>query len=223
MPRLVAVPATPLIAAGSAVGDVPEAAALARAARETIDAAVTSTPPGAVVHVLDALAPEDGDERDAGTLAGFGVDVRAGAGVDTRLRLGPGHTIGAWLLDGADWTGARRYVRALVADEVGDDDLVVVVADGSACRTQRAPGHLHPEAAAFDAGLAAALATGDAEALEHLDAGLAVQVWCRTAPTWHRAGAAVRTLAGDGPVEADLVLADAPLGVGWFVALWSWT
>jgi len=48
-----------------------------------------------------------------------------------------------------------------------------VVADGSARRTEKAPGHLDDRAEGFDAQVEKALAAGDPELLKALDVNLA--------------------------------------------------
>jgi aromatic ring-opening dioxygenase LigB subunit len=53
---------------------------------------------------------------------------------------------------------------------------LVVVADGSARRTEKAPGHLHPRAIDFDDALVTALRAVDLPALRALDASLADEV-----------------------------------------------
>ena len=50
------------------------------------------------------------------------------------------------------------------AEQYGPTSLVVM-ADGSACRGEKAPGHLHPDAIPFDDAIDDALRTGDVDAL----------------------------------------------------------
>lgn len=218
MPSVVFCPSSPLLAAGALVGDVAEmetvrAETLAAVRRLADDA------PARVV-VLGSDAPQGPtDERAGGSLAPHGIDVTAG-GPD--VGLGLAHTVGAWLLDQAGWTGSRAYVHELHASDL-DDAAVLVVADGSAKRTEGAPGHLDDRAEPFDATIAAALADGDADALGGIDFELADSLWCAGARAWRTVGDAVsaRLHATDGAAgEARLHLDDAPLGVGWFVAEW---
>ena len=51
------------------------------------------------------------------------------------------------------------------SSKLSDPTTLLVMADGSACRGDKAPGHLHPAALPFDDGIEAALRTGDAKAL----------------------------------------------------------
>lgn len=94
---------------------------------------------------------------------------------------------------------------------------LAVMADGSARRHEKAPGHLHPDAVAFDDQVAKALAAGDAESLAGLDGTLAEEVWCSGAPAFRVLG----ELAADRSVAAELLHAEAPYGVAWWVARWT--
>lgn len=181
--------------------------------------------PARVLVVGSEAPPAPADERAGGSLAPHGIDVTAG-GPDGGLGLA--HTVGAWLLDEAGWTGSRVYVHEVHASDL-DDSAVLVMADGSARRSERAPGHLDDRAEPFDATIAAALADGDADALGGIDLELADSLLCAGAPAWRTVGDAVsaRLHATEGApvdgsgVEARLHLDDAPLGVGWFVAEWN--
>lgn len=181
--------------------------------------------PARVLVVGSDAPPAPADERAGGSLSPHGIDVTAG-GPDGGLGLT--HTIGAWLLDEAGWTGSRSYVHEVHASDL-DDAAVLVMADGSARRSERAPGHLDDRAEPFDATIAAALADGDADALGGIDLELADSLLCAGAQAWRTVGDAVsaRLHATEGApvdgsgVEARLHLDDAPLGVGWFVAEWN--
>lgn len=181
--------------------------------------------PARVLVVGSDAPPAPADERAGGSLSPHGIDVTAG-GPDGGLGLT--HTIGAWLLDEAGWTGSRAYVHEVHASDL-DDAAVLVMADGSARRSERAPGHLDDRAEPFDATIAAALADGDADALGGIDLELADSLLCAGAQAWRTVGDAVSArlhategAAVDGSgVEARLHLDDAPLGVGWFVAEWN--
>lgn len=92
---------------------------------------------------------------------------------------------------------------------------VLVVADGTAKRTEKAPGHLDPRAESFDDAVDAALRNGDPAALLALDEDLAADLWVGGLPAW-------RALAvqAPGPWRAELVYADQPHGVHYAVATW---
>ncbi|MGN6721327.1 MAG: hypothetical protein ACTHJM_01795 [Marmoricola sp.] len=95
-------------------------------------------------------------------------------------------------------------------------DLVVVSADGSATRTEKAPGFFDERAADFDKSIEAALAHGDAGALAALDDELARELWCRGVPAF-RAMAALMP----SPITTTVTYADAPYGVAYWVATWT--
>lgn len=153
------------------------------------------------------------DERSGGTLRGYGVDVRAGG---ERFELGPEHTLGAWLLDRAGHAGPRAYLGA--AADLSACDAVLMLADGTIRRTPRAPGAFDPRAAAFDAEIADLLASGGAPGLTRLDGQRAEALGCAGLPVLAALGAA----AAQASVRAELLYDDAPLGVGYWVAVWSW-
>ncbi len=128
------------------------------------------------------------------------------------------HAVGAWLLDEADWQGRRRYVvpaDARLAEPADDDWALLVIADGSATRTPKAPGAFDPDGEAFDATVVAALQSGDPSVLAALSAPQSVQA--QGVSAWHEAA---RLMAG--ATYHSSVLADAaPFGVGYFVAVWT--
>lgn len=219
MPTVVFCPHPPLLAAGGTVGDVDDVQAARSASTDAVRGLVATRPATVVVVGPDPSAATR-DESAGGTLRPHGIDVDAG-GPDHVLGLA--HTVGAWLLDEAGWTGPRRYTTTLSADDLADDVAVLVMADGSATRTERAPGHLDERSGPFDAAVASALADGDADALAGVDLALARELWCQGAPTWRAVADAVsaRVHAHGADVEASLELDDAPLGVGWFVARWQ--
>lgn len=149
--------------------------------------------------------------------AGFGV-TRRGAHSSSRLPWPLG--IGAWLLDEAGWSGPRRFVGALhsTGDGGGDSIGVLAVGDGSACRAEKAPGHLDPRAEAFDAVIAESLAAGDSERLAGVDDGLADELLCAGLPVWRWVTSAIK---GRSIESAELTTNVAPYGVAYFVASWT--
>jgi hypothetical protein len=159
-------------------------------------------------------------------LAAFGPalgrrDERAGPPLPLPLGLG------ARLLDGSGYTGPRRLqsihsgeptaaclrlgagLRAL-SDRVG----LLVMADGSACRSLRAPGYLDPRAAPFDAAIAEAVRSGDLGSLRTMDHGLARELLAGARPAWHVLAGA---MPGGAPSTEILYEAD-PFGVFYLVA-----
>ncbi len=87
------------------------------------------------------------------------------------------------------------------------------MADGSACRSLRAPGYLDPRAAGFDAALERAVRTGDPGSLRTMDHRLARELLATARPGW-------QVLAGAMPRAAatEILYADDPFGVFYLVA-----
>jgi hypothetical protein len=167
-----------------------------------------------------------------GNLAAYGLSREfhlgspgCGGDVDLPLSL----TIGAWLVSqafgarsgaigfgvGPGFAASRAALDLLALVESSRIGLVVM-GDGSARRSERAPGYLDPRAAGFDAGVEAALRAGDTSALADLPEQLGSELLAAGVPAWRAAGA----LFAADPDVADLLYADAPYGVGYFVASW---
>ena len=104
------------------------------------------------------------------------------------------------------------------AEQYGPTSLVVM-ADGSACRGEKAPGHLHPDAIPFDDAIDDALRTGDVDALATIDPARAHELWCEGAPGFH----VLAEVARGRQITSDVSYADAPYGVAWWVARWNLT
>ncbi|MEO3768694.1 hypothetical protein ABGA99_36235, partial [Streptomyces sp. B5E4] len=94
---------------------------------------------------------------------------------------------------------------------------LLVMGDGSARRTQKAPGYYDERAAGFDAEAARALGAADTTALAALDAELAADLQARGRACWQVAAGA----AEDATLRGALLYDEAPYGVGYFVATWS--
>jgi hypothetical protein len=207
---------------------VPEVAAGAAAELATLRDACDR----AVGQLLDARpdivvvvgrATTDGRLAGAGgSLAAYGVPVRAGTGPPA---LPLAHTIGAWLLDRAGHGEARAYVG--VTDDTGfevvgrdvaeaaDRVAVLAMGDGSARRTEKAPGHLDPRAAAYDADVVRAFREGP-DAVRRLDGTVARDLLADGWPAWQ---ALARAAAGRA-LRAEVRYDEAPYGVGYFVISW---
>lgn len=137
--------------------------------------------------------------------------------------------VGRRLLDECGWTGptelatlgwdAKDDAVDALADVLSRSEartLVLAMGEGSTRRGDKAPGYLDERSFPFDAAVAEALRTGDADALRSLDVGLAedLMVLGRTA---------FRVLGALGePDQAELVYDDDPFGVAYFVARWSY-
>ena len=97
-------------------------------------------------------------------------------------------------------------------------DGLLVVADGSAGRHEKAPGHIRSGAHEFDDDVARALAHGDAAALRGLYPERAEQVLSCGAPAWLAAGHLVN---GHAVRSSELLLTADPHHVAYFVATWQ--
>jgi hypothetical protein len=161
----------------------------------------------------------------------FGVPAR---GAGTGEALPTALAVGAWFLDEAAPHRPRSYLgvsaaadaeqcRRLGAERAGRAVRLLVVADGSGCRSEKAPGHLDPRAGAFDTTLVSALRTGDPGQLLTLDPGLAAELLAQgRAPLQVLAGAvAAGPGAGSGGgVRATIDHVSDPYGVLYAVARW---
>ena len=97
-----------------------------------------------------------------------------------------------------------------LSDRVG----LLVMADGSACRSLRAPGYLDPRAAAFDAAIEEAVRSGDLTPLQAMDQDLARELLTASGPGW-------QVLAGampGGASSTEILYKADPFGVFYLVA-----
>ncbi|MGW0119989.1 class III extradiol dioxygenase subunit B-like domain-containing protein [Streptomyces sp. NPDC003327] len=227
-------PCPPLLVPEVATGAAPELDAARVACADALGVLAASRP-----DRLYVVGPVGEDDRGAfpsgttGTFAGFGVDlsVRLGAGPAGDRQLPASLAVGAWLLDRAAWADGpveglgvadsataeecAGTGRALAAS--ADRVALLVMGDGSACRTVKAPGYLDERAAGFDAGAARALGAADVAALLALDEGLARDLKAAGRAPWQ-----VLAGAADGAgLDGRLLFEDAPYGVGYAVATWS--
>ncbi|TDC27854.1 hypothetical protein E1265_00685 [Streptomyces sp. 8K308] len=175
-----------------------------------------------------------------GSLRGFGVGVETVLGGSEPETPGepalppslpPSLTVGSWLLERVGWRSSPVSALA-VGEELNPErcaaagrDLVsgaerlalLVLGDGSTCRSPKAPGYFDERAADFDAAAARALGAADLTALRGVDAGLAAELGAAGRSGWQLLAA-----AADGAGLAGRLLYDeAPYGVGYFVASWS--
>ncbi|MFE1230554.1 class III extradiol dioxygenase subunit B-like domain-containing protein [Streptomyces sp. NPDC058745] len=227
-------PCPPLLVPDVATGAAPELDAARTACADAVGLLAASRP-----DRLFVVGPADEGARgvfpagSAGSFAGFGVDlsVRLGDGPAGERPLPASLAVAAWLLERAAWTGApveglgvgepletarcAATGRELAAS--AERVALLVMGDGSACRTLKAPGYLDDRAAGFDAEAARALGTADTAALLALDEDLAHTLKAAGRAPWQVLGGAA---AGTG-LDGRLLYEDAPYGVGYFVAAWS--
>ncbi len=177
----------------------------------------------------------------AGSFAGYGVDIPVTLdpdaeqvdGADLPLPL----LIAGWLrgqvgkreitvqaapvVPGSSMAHCRRVGAELgqrLCREGGAVGLLVL-GDGAATHTPRAPGHFDPRAADLDRAVATALAAADPDALLGLDAGLAGELLVAGREAWQVGAAAAQVLAPAW--RGELLYSDAPYGVAYHVALWD--
>jgi hypothetical protein len=129
-----------------------------------------------------------------------------------------GEKVARSLLAAVGWTGEVVVgVAASAAVDAGvrDGDVLLVMANGSARRTEKAPGHLDERSFGFDEALGAALRAGDAAALAAVDAGLGEELLAAGLPALHLLG----TLLGDVAADVDVRFDGDPFCVQYWVAL----
>jgi hypothetical protein len=190
-------------------------AAELRAAGDAAVRALLATGPDVVAVVGPAERTQSWPVTARTDLGAFG---RCGTGGAAPVSLG----LGAWLLDRAGFTGDRLMwsvgsdwapaAAALAA--TAERWALLVIADGSARRTVKAPGYIDDRAGPYDERVRVAVATGDLAALRGLDPDLARQLM---APGWP-ALQVLAELADNRRPHATVHYCDAPFGVGYLVA-----
>ena len=152
----------------------------------------------------------------AGAAAGAGT-----AGLPTALGLG------ARLLDEAGYAGPR-LLQAIGEDETPAASAgagqrlsraagrvaLLVMADGSARRGRRAPGHLDERSAGFDAEVERAVRAGDLQALAAIDPVLARELMAAGRAAWQVMAGALDSRR----LDVEVLYADDPFGVAYLVA-----
>lgn len=231
-------PCPPLLVPEVAAGAASELADARTACRDALGVLAAARP-----DLLIVVGPAEADEEGpypagaTGSFEGFGVrlSVRLGSTTGGPATAGRGLpaslAVGAWLLERAQWSGAP--VEGLAVDERlasggcalagkelavrADRVALLVMGDGSACRTVKAPGYLDERAVDFDTAMTRALGDADLPALSSVDPSLAYALKVSGRAPWQiLAGAA----EGAG-LGGQLLYEDAPYGVGYTVAAWS--
>ncbi|GGS47123.1 hypothetical protein GCM10010156_02300 [Planobispora rosea] len=177
--------------------------------------------PEAIVVVGGAETAGTYGPDAAGSLAPWGVDARAGTGepvlplsLTVGRRLVETGGLAASGFHAVPFDASPAECAALGANLAAGTGRValLVMADGSACLTEKAPGYLDPRAEPYNAAIVGALARGEAPGLDPAEAA-ELRVAGR---------AALGVLAGiAGPFGGEVLYDDAPYGVGYFVACWS--
>ena len=232
-------PCPPLLVPEVASGAAGELEALRAACMDAVGVLAAARP-----DVLVVVGPAEQAGRGpypqgaGGSFRAFGVDlaVRLGPAGDAAPEPGgrelpPPLAVGAWLLERAEWNGTPveglgvgeplaggRCAEAGREIAAGKRRVaLLVMGDGSARRTQKAPGYYDERAAGFDAAAARALGAADTVALSALDAELAAELQATGRACWQVAAGA----AEEAALRGALLYNEAPYGVGYFVATWS--
>lgn len=242
-PMLVAAavcPCPPVLVPEVAAGASGELDDLRAACADAIGVLAASRPERLVV-IGPAERPSRGvfPPGAAGTFRPFGVDLDVTLG-----EAGPVHpedagedvpplplslTVAAWLLRG--WSAApvegmgvgeqlepeRCAAAGRAIAGSAERVALLVMGDGSASRTVKAPGYLDERAEPFDTAVAAALAGADVRALAALDPELAQELKAAGRAPWQVLAGA----AEEAHLAGQLLHETAPYGVGYFVAAWT--
>ncbi|NRQ34280.1 hypothetical protein HII36_20835 [Nonomuraea sp. NN258] len=206
-------PQTPLI-----VSQLPDL----RSACHTAIAALRAARPDTLIVVGPAESTAAYDARAAGTLRPWGLDDTIGEGEPV---LPLSLTVGRLLLQGDapgqaiahDTPPAGCLALGAELAARGDRVALLVMADGSACLSSRAPGKYDDDAKPVNDLIATAVAEADQAALAGLDPERADRLWVSGRP-------ALQVLAGAaGPAAftGRLLAQSEPYGVGYFAGIWS--
>src|SRR3954452_7943849 len=158
----------------------------------------------------------------ATSFAPWGADVAVDVPEPLPLPL----LIGAWL--------TRGHVRSFVAvspdldaadcaalgaelADAAERVALLVMGDGSARHTLKAPGYLDPRAAAYDARVAESLRAADSATLLGLDPAEAESLLVAGRGAWQVLAGAAAT----AHLTAEAAFFEAPYGVGYHVAIWT--
>ncbi|MEV6030323.1 hypothetical protein AB0L65_04200 [Nonomuraea sp. NPDC052116] len=195
-----------------------------RSACHTAIAALHDARPDALIVVGGADTAAAYGGQAAGTLRPWGIDVTAG-GADAVLPLSL--TVGRWLLGDRAPDGFRSVALdapsaecLLLGEKLGKiagKVALLVMADGSACLSPRAPGKYDEAAGPYNHLIANAVAQADPGALAALDPAQADRLWVG-------GRAALQVLAGAAGTqryEGRLLMETAPYGVGYVAGLWT--
>ncbi|MFC5825486.1 hypothetical protein [Nonomuraea insulae] len=194
-----------------------------RSACHTAIAALRAARPDALLVVGGAETTTAYDATAAGTLRPWGLDHTTGPGEPV---LPLSLTVARLLMNDAP-DGFQSVASDATTDECrelgeelgksADRVALLVMADGSACLSPRAPGRYDDAAGPYNDRIGRAVADGDPAALAALDPGEADRLWVG-------GRAALQVLAGAagaGTFEGRLLMAAAPYGVGYLAGLWT--
>ena len=236
-------PHPPLLVPEVAGGAAPELDDLRAACDEAVHRLI-ATVPGRLIVVGGDEATRGYAADAAGSLRPYGVDLTIGPG-EPELPLSL--TIGRWLLNrvppprsdlalgsngskstpaggfhGVGFAASPAECMELGRELAGARERValLVMGDGSACRTEQAPGYLDVRAEPYDLAVARALEQADAAALAGLDPELSRELRAAGRAAWQVLAGAAAGGGFSGGFRGSLLADVAPYGVGYFVASW---
>ena len=158
----------------------------------------------------------------ATSFAPWGVDVPVDVPEPVPLPL----LVGGWLTRGRlrSFAGVSPELDAADCAALGADlaaaaerVALLVMGDGSARHSEKAPGYLDSRAAPYDAAVTAALAAVDLDALLALDPAEADDLLVAGRAPWQVLAGAARGAS----LTADQASLSAPYGVGYHLVIWS--
>jgi hypothetical protein len=164
----------------------------------------------------ELIAPD----AEAAACLALGAELAREAAASTVTSAAPSDE-GGGQAAGPGVSAAERAVAgagsAEKAASAGEDIGLLVIGDGAAMHTEKAPGHLDERAGPFDDAVAAALAAADPTALAALDRAQAADLWASGRAPWQVLAGATR----DGAWKGELLHSSRPFGVGYHVAVWQ--
>ena len=125
-----------------------------------------------------------------------------------------GVRVGRRLLDLSGWAG---QVQPGTGYHWTTTTLLLVVGDGSACRSEKAPGHLDERSLDLDATILRALESVDTTTLRDLDPGLCQELLVTGAPALRQAAYVMRDRT---ELVGEVLWSGDPWGVQYWVARW---
>ena len=237
-------PEPPLLVPELATGAAAETAPL-RAACLAVAARLGAVAPRWIAVGADAGGRRTVAPSARGTFAGYGADVAAAldttTGSTAKAADEPVDPDLPLPLLVAGWVAERAGVRVRIRGELLAPDAppadcaalgaalaaacaadpgpvgLLVLGDGAATHTERAPGHLDERAGPFDAAVSAALRDAAPGALAALDPDLAAELLVAGRAPWQVLAGA----AAGREWRAELLHSSAPFGVAYHVAAWT--
>lgn len=235
-------PHPPLLVPEVAAGAVDELAGLRAACRQAVDTVLASDLLKLVVVGGGAVRATFGPGA-RGSLAGFGVPVEVcvpGAAPIGEPVLPLSATVGCWLLSAhrpGGWSSPCQVSVEVVASdsspreaaelgvelgEAADRVGLLVMGDGSAALTPKAPRYVVEGAIEWQRDVDQALGSADVEAVATLSADDAHRFWASGRVAWQVLAGAARAAEGSETTwHGTLCTAEAPYGVGYTVATWA--